>query len=164
MLGYDQIRVTVNLSVIQLLKDEFCEDSFEMIEDIGVNPANIGLEITESIYLSDHEKVNTTLGKLKEAGLRILIDDFGTGYSSLSRERDLNIDFVKIDKSFIDKLMHVEPEKALTSDIISMAHKLGHYVIAGGVEYEEQRKYLHSWGCDRIQGYLISKPLMKTRQ
>lgn len=159
MLGYDQIRVTVNLSVIQLLKDEFCEDLFEMIEDIGVNPANIGLEITESIYLSDHEKVNTTLGKLKEAGLRILIDDFGTGYSSLSRERDLNIDFVKIDKSFIDKLMHVEPEKALTSDIISMAHKLGHYVIAEGVEYEEQRKYLHSWGCDRIQGYLISKPL-----
>ena len=130
-----------------------------MIEDIGVNPANIGLEITESIYLSDHEKVNTTLGKLKEAGLRILIDDFGTGYSSLSRERDLNIDFVKIDKSFIDKLMHVEPEKALTSDIISMAHKLGHYVIAEGVEYEEQRKYLLSWGCDRIQGYLISKPL-----
>lgn len=159
MLGYDQMRVTINLSVIQLLKDEFCEDLFEMIEDIGVNPVNVGLEITESIFFSDYEKVNTTLGKLKSAGLRILIDDFGTGYSSLSRERDLNIDCVKIDKSFIDKLMYIKPEEALTSDIISMAHKLGHYVIAEGVEYEEQREYLHSWGCDRIQGYLISKPL-----
>ena len=96
---------------------------------------------------------------LKGAGLHILIDDFGTGYSSLSRERELNVDCVKIDKSFIDKLMYLKPEKALTSDIISMAHKVGHYVIAEGVEYEEQRKYLLSWGCDRIQGFLIGKPL-----
>lgn len=159
MLGYDQIRVTINLSVIQLLKNEFCQDLFKMIKDIGVNPTNVGLEITESIFFSDYEKVNTTLGKLKSAGLRILIDDFGTGYSSLSRERDLNVDCVKIDKSFIDKLMYIKPEKALTSDIISMAHKLGHYVIAEGVECEKQREYLRSWGCDRIQGYLISKPL-----
>ena len=159
MLGYDQIRVTISLSVIQLLKNEFCQDLFKMIKDIGVNPTNIGLEITESIFFSDYEKVNTILGKLKEAGLRIYIDDFGTGYSSLSRERDLNVDCVKIDKSFIDKLMYIKPEKALTSDIISMAHKLGHYVIAEGVECEKQREYLRSWGCDRIQGYLISKPL-----
>jgi len=159
MLGFDQMYVSINLSVIQLMKNDFCQELFELIKDIEVNPANIGLEITESIIFSDYEKVNSTLGMLKGAGLHILIDDFGTGYSSLSRERELNVDCVKIDKSFIDKLMYLKPEKALTSDIISMAHKVGHYVIAEGVEYEEQRKYLLSWGCDRIQGFLIGKPL-----
>ncbi|HHW47734.1 MAG TPA: EAL domain-containing protein [Clostridiaceae bacterium] len=159
MLGYDHMYVTINLSVIQLLKTDFCQELFEMIKDIGVNPANIGLEITESIIFSDFEKVNATLGILKGAGLHILIDDFGTGYSSLSRERELNVDCVKIDKSFIDKLMYLKPERALTSDIISMAHKVGHCVVAEGVEHEEQRKFLLNWGCDRIQGYLISEPL-----
>jgi len=158
-LGFDNMYVSINLSVIQLLKDEFCQELFEMIKDIGVNPANIGLEITESIFFSDYEKVNTILGSLKDAGLHILIDDFGTGYSSLARARELNINCVKIDKSFIDKLMYIDPEKALTSDIISMAHKLGHYVIAEGVEHEKQIKYLSCWGCDRIQGYLIGKPI-----
>ena len=77
MLGYDQIRVTVNLSVIQLLKDEFCEDLFEMIEDIGVNPVNVGLEITESIFFFDYEKVNTTLGKLKRQDSVFLLMTLG---------------------------------------------------------------------------------------
>ena len=159
LLGYNQLGVTINLSVIQLLKDEFCRELFEMIEDIEVNPENIGLELTESIFISDFDKVNAILGKLKNAGLSILIDDFGTGYSSLSRERELNINCVKVGKFFIDKLMYLKPEEAITSDIISMAHKLGHLVVAEGVEYEKQRQYLLSWGCDRIQGYLISKPL-----
>jgi len=158
-LGFDNMYVSINLSVIQLLKDEFSQELFEIIKDVGVNPENIGLEITESIFFSDYEKVNTILGVLKDAGLHILIDDFGTGYSSLARERELNVNCVKIDKSFIDKLMYINPDKALTSDIISMAHKLGHYVIAEGVEYEKQIKYLSCWGCDRIQGYLISKPV-----
>jgi sensor c-di-GMP phosphodiesterase-like protein len=124
-----------------------------------VIPSNIGIEITESVFESDYEKINRILGRLKKAGFIIAIDDFGTGYSSLARERELNINCLKIDQSFIDKLMYLEPEKTITDDIISMAHNLGHYVIAEGVEHEKQKQYLQRHGCDKIQGYLISKPL-----
>ena len=96
---------------------------------------------------------------MREAGLSIAIDDFGTGYSSLARERELNINCLKIDKAFIDNLVWLNPEKAVIGDIISMAHKFGHYVVAEGVEQEKQRQFLVGCGCDKIQGYLISKPL-----
>ena len=76
-----------------------------------------------------------------------------------ARERELNVNSLKIDKYFIDKLVLLKDEGDVTSDIISMAHKLGHYVIAEGVECEKQRQYLENYGCDKIQGYLISKPL-----
>ena len=89
----------------------------------------------------------------------IAIDDFGTGYSSLAREHELNVDCLKIDKYFIDKLMEIDSEKAITADIISIAHKMGHYIIAEGVEHEEQMEYLLKNGCEKIQGYLISRPL-----
>ncbi|HPZ04919.1 MAG TPA: EAL domain-containing protein, partial [Clostridiales bacterium] len=97
--------------------------------------------------------------KLKKAGFHIAIDDFGTGYSSLARQRELHVDCMKIDKYFIDKLLETDLDKAITSDIISMAHKLGHCTVAEGVEYESQMRYLKEHGCDRIQGYLLSKPL-----
>jgi len=71
----------------------------------------------------------------------------------------LNINSLKIDKSFIDKLLYLDPKNAITGDIISMAHKLGHWVVAEGVEYEAQKEYLANYGCDRVQGYLFSKPL-----
>ena len=158
-IGYGTINVSINISVIQLLEKDFCKNLFYMINKMKVNPANIGIEITESVFASNFQEINGILGKLEDAGLHISLDDFGTGYSSLARERDLNINCLKIDKSFIDKLMYLKPEEAITGDIISMAHKMGHCVIAEGVEHEEQRKYLLKYGCDRIQGYLISKPL-----
>jgi len=130
-----------------------------MITKMQANPANICLEITESIFTSNYQEVNRILGELKSLGLRIAIDDFGTGYSSLARERELNINCLKIDKYFIDKLLLIKPEDAITGDIISMAHKLGHYVVAEGVEDERQAEYLARFGCDKIQGYLVGKPL-----
>jgi EAL domain-containing protein (putative c-di-GMP-specific phosphodiesterase class I) len=96
---------------------------------------------------------------LKEIGFHIAIDDFGTGYSSLSREHELNVDCLKIDKEFINNLMQMNPELSFVSDIISMAHKVGHVVVAEGVEYEEQLQYLYRCGCDMVQGYLISRPI-----
>ncbi len=157
--GYGTINVSINISVIQLLKNDFCNNLFKMINEMQVSPENISLEITESVFASDYEKTNSVLGELKDAGLHISIDDFGIGYSSLARERDLNIDCLKIDKSFTDKLLEVDPDKAITSEIILMAHKLGHCTIAEGVEYDKQKQYLEKNGCDKIQGYLISKPL-----
>ena len=88
-----------------------------------------------------------------------MLDDFGTGYSSLARERELIVSCLKIDKYFIDKLRVLDERDAITGDIISMAHKLGHSVIAEGVEEEKQLRYLIGHGCDKIQGYLISRPL-----
>lgn len=157
--GYGTVNVSINVSVIQLLKNDFCKNLFEMINDMQVHPENIGLEITESVFSSNYLEINRILGELRDAGLHISIDDFGTGYSSLARERELNINCLKIDKYFIDNLLLINQEKAITGDIVSMAHKFDHCVIAEGVEYEEQRQYLLNCGCDKIQGYLIGKPL-----
>jgi len=157
--GYNNISVSINISVIQLLKNDFCENLLEIINEMQVNPENICLEITETVFSSEYEKINRILGELKEAGFFIAIDDFGTGYSSLARERELNINCLKIDKLFIDKLMYLKPKESIINDIISMAHNLDHYVIAEGVEHKKQKQYLIDHGCDKIQGYLISKPL-----
>ena len=157
--GYSDMTVSVNVSAIQLLRPGFAEWLRDQMDDHQVDPRNIGIELTESIFTSDYAAVNRTIEKLKAHGVTIAIDDFGTGYSSLSREKELNVDCLKIDKSFIDQLMGTEPGKAITGDIISMAHKQGHYVIAEGVEYDDQMRYLTAHGCDRIQGYLISRPL-----
>jgi EAL domain-containing protein (putative c-di-GMP-specific phosphodiesterase class I) len=159
ILGYKEINVSVNVSAIQLLRPEFTDRLLELITEMRVNPANIGIEITESIFASDYSVINGIIRKLKDIGLYIAIDDFGTGYSSLAREKELNVNCLKIDKYFIDKLLEDDPDKAITGDIISMAHRLGHYTIAEGVEYEEQKQYLLAHGCDKVQGYLISRPL-----
>jgi len=157
--GFGSIGVSINVSAIQLLRDGFTDSLLEMIEQTQVLPKNVGLEITESVFASNHEKINRILGKLSDIGIHTAIDDFGIGYSSFARERDLNVNCLKIDKSFIDRLQYLESDDAITSDIISMAHKLGHCTIAEGVEHERQKEYLEKWGCDRIQGHLISKPL-----
>ena len=96
---------------------------------------------------------------MRDLGIRIALDDFGTGYSSLSRERELNIDCIKIDRSFIEKLLELAPKEAITGDIISMAHRMGHLVVAEGVEKEPQLQYLKEHDCDMVQGYLIGKPV-----
>jgi PAS domain S-box-containing protein len=158
-LGHSSIGISINVSAIQLLRDDFASSLFRMIKDARVHPENICIEITESVVASNYEEMNRILGELSDSKIHIAIDDFGTGYSSLARERDLNVNCLKIDKSFINRLMYLKSEEAITSDIISMAHKLGHCVVAEGVEYQKQREYLERWGCDRIQGYLISKPL-----
>ena len=157
--GFGSIGVSINVSAIQLLRDGFTDSLLEMIEQTQVLPKNVGLEITESVFASNHEKINRILGKLSDIGIHTAIDDFGIGYSSFARERDLNVNCLKIDKSFIERLQYLESDDAITSDIISMAHKLGHCTIAEGVEHERQKEYLEKWGCDRIQGHLISKPL-----
>lgn len=158
-LGHEEIYVAINISAIQLFKPDFSSKLCDMIREMNVNPQNIDLEITESIFTADYSYINNIISKLRDLGLHIAIDDFGTGFSSLARERELNVDCLKIDKYFIDKLMEVEAHEAITGDIISMAHRLGHFAIAEGVEYEEQKQYLLSHGCDRIQGYLVGKPL-----
>ncbi len=157
--GYPDLCVSLNASAIQLLSESFLPDLTSMLNEYGVNPRKLHIEITESVLAMNYLEINEKLEKIRRLGIKIAIDDFGTGYSSLARERELNVDYLKIDKYFIDKLMEINQSIAITSDIISMAHKLGHIVVAEGVEHEKQRQYLLAHQCDRIQGYLISRPL-----
>jgi len=157
--GYDDIKVAVNISAIQLLRDEFLDDLIQIIEDTQIITCNLGFEITESVFSENYEVINGKLELLKGMGMRISIDDFGTGYSSLARERELNVNCLKIDKYFIDNLLFFNSDEAITGDIISIAHKLGHCVVAEGVECEKQKQYLIAHNCDLVQGYLFSKPL-----
>ena len=123
-LGYNEIGISLNISVIQLLSPNFTNRLFELISEIQVNMKNIYIEITESVFASDYDKINSILEIMRKAGLQIMIDDFGTGYSSLYREQELKADYMKIDKYFIDNLLCADQSKAITGDIISMAHKL----------------------------------------
>jgi len=157
--GYKNAKVSVNISTIQLLEDSFIPSLTEAIGEKSIDPANLCLEITESVFSSDYEEINRRLDEIRRFGIRVALDDFGTGYSTLARERELNVDIMKIDKYFIDKILTIDARQAITSDIISMAHKLGHSVVAEGVENEYQKQYLIENGCDFIQGFLFSKPL-----
>lgn len=157
--GFDNINISVNVSVIELLRDEFIDALKTLIKNAEINAKNLGIEVTESIIMDNFEIINKKLYKLREMGIEVSIDDFGTGYSSLSRESELNVCNLKIDKYFIDKINEQNSDKIIAGDIISMAHKQGHFVVAEGVENKEQYEYLLKNNCDFIQGYYISKPL-----
>lgn len=158
-MGYGSIRVSINISPIQLLAKDFVQVLLRIIADTKVEPSSIALEITETVVATEFQLINSILGRLKELGIRSAMDDFGTGYSSLSRERELHIDTIKIDKYFVDKLLVLKPEQSITGDIVSMAHRMGYAVVAEGVEHETQFTYLKNTHCDMIQGYYISRPL-----
>ena len=126
---------------------------------MGLPNNSIVVEITESLLLDASNHVTNQLATLRSDGFMIAIDDFGTGYSSLSYLKKFEIDYLKIDKSFISQLKSDSSDLALCEAIIVMAHKLGIKVIAEGVETEEQSKLLIGAGCDYAQGYLFSKPV-----
>lgn len=157
--GYKDIRMNVNVSAIQLIQEDFPDEILILAGEAGIDLKNFGLEITESVFSDNYEAINERLGRLKALGVETSIDDFGTGYSSLAREKELNVNYLKIDKVFIDDIIGVNPEKAIVGDIISMAHKMGHFVVAEGVEDKRQYDYLNEHSCDYIQGYYFSKPL-----
>jgi len=159
LIGYEDICISINISPIQLMKNDFTCRLLKIMEELNVNPRNIGIEITESTFASNYKVVNSIIEKLRKVGLHIAIDDFGTGYSTLARISELNVDFMKIDKLFVDKLLSGDINKAITSDIISMSLKLGQYTIAEGVDNINQLQYLREHACDNIQGFLISRPL-----
>lgn len=157
--GIIGIRVSINVSVIQLSKRDFAGDFLGLIDEIGVSPRHVGIEITESVFSKDYRDINKIISRLKREGIQISIDDFGVGYSSFARESELNADCLKIDKYFIDKLMLPNEDGGVIGNIISIAHRLRHASVAEGVEHEQQLQILRSYGCDRVQGYLISKPM-----
>ncbi len=151
-------RVAVNVSVVQLRRDDFIRTTANIIKLSG-SEAGIDMEVTESLIMGDVGESIEKLAALKEMGVRIAIDDFGTGYSSLAYLAKLPVGELKIDRSFVAAMLEDSSAMTLVSTIISLAHALKLEVVAEGVETEEQAKFLRLLRCDQMQGYLISKPL-----
>jgi len=160
--GFDYLTVSVNISILQLLQSDFGEIITGVLEDYGLKPCFLELEITETILMESFEAVGMKLEKLSELGVRIALDDFGKGYSSLNYLKQLPITTLKVDKSFIDNAFNSGKEDALTKHIITIGKSLGMCVIAEGVEKQEQLEFLVKQDCDKIQGYLYSKPVRTT--
>nr|WP_272901735.1 PAS domain S-box protein [Methylomicrobium sp. RS1] len=152
-------QISVNKSPVQFHKQLKGKDWVSYLHEIGVDPKQIVVEITEGLLLDGDITVKNRLLEFRDAGIEVAIDDFGTGYSSLSYLNKFGIDYLKIDQSFIRNLRNGSSEMAISEAIIVMAHKLGLKVIAEGVETEEQRDLLVAAECDFVQGYLYSKPL-----
>lgn len=151
--------LSINISARQFEKENFVEFLLKTLRKYELDFTEIELEITESILIEDSEVVTEKLKILKNYGIRISLDDFGTGFSSLSYLKNLPINTLKIDKSFIDTVLSDSATRVITESIVDMVKSLGFESIAEGVEDEQQYKYLHAIGCDVIQGYFLGKPL-----
>jgi len=156
--GLKPPRVAVNVSAIQLRQRDFVAVVEQAIID-GVAPTGIDLEITESLIMQDVEATIAKLENVRALGIRIAIDDFGTGYSSLAYLAKLPVETLKIDRSFIIRMLENANTMTLVQTMISLAHSLDLKVVAEGVDSEEQAKVLRLLRCDQMQGYLFSKPL-----
>jgi len=156
--GYP-IHVAVNLPTQSLLEPFLPQRVSRTLEKWQLDPRVLKLEITESGIMADPPHVLAILHLLRTLGVRLSLDDFGTGYSSLIHMRNLPVDEIKIDKSFIMGMKHNESDAAIVRSIISLAHSLGHEVVAEGVDDEETFRMLSELGCDLAQGYYLTPPL-----
>jgi diguanylate cyclase (GGDEF)-like protein/PAS domain S-box-containing protein len=153
------LEISVNVSPQQFRHPSFVEQAHEILSRTGADPRRLKIEITESMLISDIGIVKEKMLALKEAGVRFALDDFGTGFSSLAYLRELPLNELKIDRSFVQDVMTNKNHAAITRSIIAMADKLGLAVIAKGVETEEQRQFLLEEGCAGFQGFLYHKPV-----
>lgn len=151
--------MSVNISALQYKREDFVDSVMEVLDRYQVKPAELELEITESVLIEDFRSVAEKLRLLREQGVKISLDDFGTGFSSLAYLKRLPVDTLKVDKSFIDTVLTDSSTRVITESIINMVKSLGFEAIAEGVEEEQQYRYLHAIGCDVIQGYLFGQPL-----
>jgi EAL domain-containing protein (putative c-di-GMP-specific phosphodiesterase class I) len=151
--------VSVNVSARQFRDPGFVDGVRRVLAESDLAPSALMLELTESVLLRRDERIHSDLMDLKAIGVKLAIDDFGTGYSSLSYLRELPIDVLKIDKSFVDGIALSEQRLALVEGIIRIAQTLRLNVIAEGIETEVQRDLLVSMGCRFGQGYLLAMPV-----
>ncbi|MDF2891501.1 MAG: hypothetical protein K0R80_1868 [Clostridia bacterium] len=157
--GYDELLMSVNISMLQLIQDDFADRVMEILDELKLDPKYLELEITESILMESYEAIAEKLKLLKGKGVRIALDDFGKGYSSLNYLKQLPISTLKIDKSFVDTISADDKNKSLTDLIVTIGITMGLCVVAEGVETQEQLDYLVEHKCSKIQGYFFSRPV-----
>lgn len=157
--GLRQVPIAVNFSPIQFSDEKMTDTVLQILDDTGINPKWLEIEITENVILDNNDDVMKKMMILKNRGISFSIDDFGTGYSSLKTLNQLPFDLLKIDRSFIKDLHYNEGSLKITKTIIQLAHLLDLKVIAEGVDDTKQLSILNEQNCDYIQGYLFSKPI-----
>ncbi|MFZ6758044.1 EAL domain-containing protein [Undibacterium sp. Ji50W] len=157
--GLADLKIAVNMSPRQFRQEDLSERVASIFTETGADPAQVTLELTESMVMQDVNSTLVALRALKNLGLSISLDDFGTGYSSLSYLRRFPIDELKIDKSFINDIHENPDDAAIASAIIAMALSLGLSVVAEGVEKKEQAERLRKMGCSQVQGYYFARPM-----
>jgi diguanylate cyclase (GGDEF)-like protein len=151
--------IAVNISPAQLRNPNFAERIFAILEETGMRPQDLEIEITESILLDDEMAASDAIRTFRRAGIKIALDDFGTGYSSLNYLKRYPVDRIKIDRSFISQLSTAGASSAIVQALVTLAHALGIEVTAEGVETDEQYRVLSAMGCNTFQGYRFSMPL-----
>jgi diguanylate cyclase (GGDEF)-like protein len=158
--GLPAVCMAVNLSLRQLTDDNLIDDIRTALNDSGMAPNLLELEITESMVMHNPARMISILAKIKSMDVRLAIDDFGTGYSSLAQIKHFPIDTLKVDRSFIRNIPQDAEDKAITEAIIAMGRTLSLTVIAEGVETVEQMNFLKEHSCDEMQGFYFSKPII----
>ncbi|MBO1520447.1 putative bifunctional diguanylate cyclase/phosphodiesterase [Oceanisphaera pacifica] len=153
------LTMAVNISVRQLNQPNFVEMVKRVVARTGIHASSLTLEITESIFQRDVNSAITKINSLREEGIKFSLDDFGTGYSSLTYLKQLPIDYLKIDKSFVNDILEDKSSAAIAVAIIALAKSLELKIVAEGIEDHQQLDWLLANGCDFFQGYLFSRPL-----
>ena len=157
--GHPYYKVNVNLSVVQLMQNDIVERVSEVIKESGVNPRNLTLEVTESLAINDMVRMKRILGDIKKLGVRIALDDFGTGYSSLNHIREIPLDVIKVDQTFVKDLASDQYAQSFVKMIGELAQALGVRVCVEGIETMEQFKALENMNIRMVQGYYFDKPM-----
>lgn len=155
--GYGTYTIAVNISVVQMVQDDFVDTVIRVLEQTGLGPEYLELEITESVIIESYDIVVPKLDYLKSTGVRIALDDFGTGYSSLGYLQQIPITTLKVDKTFIREIPN--QRDSLARAIVLIGRKMGLAVVAEGVETLQQLEHVNKVKCDMVQGYIFSKPL-----
>ncbi|MRH41513.1 EAL domain-containing protein [Aquibacillus halophilus] len=157
--GYPPIVLSVNFSVQQLLRNDVLQTIEEILEDTGVSPDHLEIEVTESSFISNEKEVTQVLGELKKRRIKVALDDFGTGYSSLYLLMRLPLDTIKMDKSFVEEILLNPINKSIVISILDLAKSLNMRLVAEGVETPDQYTFLKERRCDEIQGFYFSPPV-----
>jgi diguanylate cyclase (GGDEF)-like protein len=153
------IGVTTNVSVLDLLESPFAATVEQILHEAAFPPRALTIELTEGAFVQEPERVRRTLETLRALGVQVALDDFGTGYSSLSYLKNLPVDILKIDRSFVSDLPGSDDNLAIVAAAVELSHRLGLRVVAEGVETDGQYECLEALGCDLIQGYVVSRPV-----
>ena len=157
-MGSTNIRTSLNVSALEFSSSDFKHNVLSALKESGLDAHHLEIEITESTIMSDQDAAHKLIDELRFLGLTITLDDFGTGYSSLSYFGNLDLDWLKLDRSFLLKAMDNYRSRNIYSSIVKMVHATGVKVVSEGVETQEQYDFINDLNIDEIQGYLIGKP------
>ena len=159
--GYPNYKMNVNLSVVQLLQNDIVESVESVVRESGINPHNLTLEVTESLAINDIERMKNILGRIKALGVRIALDDFGTGYSSLNHMKQMPLDVIKVDQTFVRDLDRDTYAQSFIKMVSELAASLGVSVCVEGIERKEQLDVLADMKVRMVQGYYFGRPMPK---